>query len=132
MVPILDFANHSSIRSYCVSKPRQIPTPGASVLRTKATTANPNPHLVPNRVAFELRSAARLKAGQEVSFEYHGHGNTELWAEYGFVESPERDGDWRSLRWAHVDVEHHVRKLWEGADSKCEKEEALRACGCWQ
>ena len=132
LVPILDFVNHSSFRDQCVSKPVLIPTSGSAPPRLKATNLNPNPHLVPGKIAFELMCSDRdLKAGEEVRFQYHAHGNTELWAEYGFVEVP-ADGKWDSLPWGQVDVSHVVGELWKGKEMLKAKEEALRACGCWE
>lgn len=48
-------------------------------------------HLVPGRIAFQLLAPEEgLKEGEELTFEYHAMGNTEMWAEYGFAESPGR------------------------------------------
>ena len=55
--------------------------------RTRPAKRNPHPHLLPGNIAFDFVAPERgIEKGTELRFEYHRHCNTELWAEYGFVE----------------------------------------------
>ena len=130
LVPILDLVNHSSDPEECLSKPRQVPTPGPSSIRSKTGKPRVKAHLVPGKIAFELRSERDLEAGQELRFEYHAHANSELWAEYGFAESP-NGGEWRELRWGQADVARYLEELWDKTEDRVHKEETLKACGCF-
>ena len=71
-----------------------------------------------------------MKKGEEVMFEYGGHSNGVLFAEYGFVEMPREEG-WLGRRYGQVDVGWSVDELWETTEGREEKEEVLRAIGCW-
>ncbi|GAA97699.1 uncharacterized protein L969DRAFT_97486 [Mixia osmundae IAM 14324] len=61
LVPLLDMANHSST---CAN----------------ATVKYDHAH-------FELKLTRPVKRGEEIVFEYGGHDQATLWAEYGFIES---------------------------------------------
>ena len=126
LCPILDLANHSSNPSIQIPRPLQFassPTariPHADKRRRVGAAA----HLVPGKIGFRLIAPERgMKEGDEVCFEYGGHGNAALWAEYGFVET--------GSRFAEVDLGEYIRPLWDGVDGGGAKEEVLRAIGCW-
>lgn len=96
LVPILDLANHSS--NPTIPRPRQIPAPLAAIHPCPAQPSTSGPsrmadgrvgHLIPGRIAYSLVAPSEgFERGKELRFEYHGLCNTELWAEYGFAESP--------------------------------------------
>lgn len=73
-------------------------------------------------------------------FEYGGHSNATLFAEYGFCEVPEAEEDdkWLLLKNGELDVGWIVDKFWEeevkknsNEEDAAEKQKALEAIACW-
>jgi hypothetical protein len=92
-----------------------------------------------------------IKEGEEVFFEYGGHSNATLFAEYGFIELPaaadadgtgedgdgahasngeEEEVDWLRLSHGEVDVGGIVDEIWAERRSE-EKRATLESIGCW-
>ena len=83
--------------------------------------------MIPGKTAFSLIAPEEgFKAGTELRFEYHGHANSELWAEYGFAEMPE--GGWEKGKYSELDLNHLVRRRWKEDPQKVA---ALEKIGCW-
>lgn len=81
--------------------------------------------MTPGKVGFSLVAPERgLAAGEEIMFEYGSHSNDVLFAEYGFVE--------KGRAYSGVDVDWIVEELWREAKCGKEKEEVLKAIGCWR
>nr|KIR86453.1 hypothetical protein I308_03401 [Cryptococcus tetragattii IND107] len=160
LVPILDMINHSSDPSLNAPRVRQLSTPSPAprprltARRTHKQTPSSdrngqNPtgysrnglHLVPGKIDLRLIAPDReMRKGEEVLFEYGGHSNATLFAEYGFCEVPEAEEDnkWLLLKNGELDVGWIVDKLWEeevknngNEEDAAEKQKALEAIACW-
>ncbi|KIR64124.1 hypothetical protein I314_02909 [Cryptococcus bacillisporus CA1873] len=160
LVPILDMINHSSDPSLNAPRVRQLSTPSPAprprlaARRTHKQTPSSdwngqNPagysrnglHLVPGKIDLRLIAPDReMRKGEEVLFEYGGHSNATLFAEYGFCEVPEAEEDdkWLLLKNGELDVGWIVDKLWEeevknngNEEDAAEKRKALEAIACW-
>ncbi|KAK4689124.1 hypothetical protein P7C73_g987, partial [Tremellales sp. Uapishka_1] len=106
LVPILDFANHSSDPKVTIPAPV---TFSSSSLST------------PSTICFRLHSPEQgMNTDQEVLFQYGAHSNGMLLAEYGFCERQN----------AHSEVD--VGYLIDETDFEIKKKEALKAIGCWR
>ena len=83
LVPILDFANHSSAPDRTAHKSRQITIPRVRYLMT------------PDKMGSKLIAppSRRFAEGEEVLFEYGRHSNDLFLAEYGFIGSSEHHAE---------------------------------------
>ncbi|WVQ81248.1 hypothetical protein IAT38_003370 [Cryptococcus sp. DSM 104549] len=162
LVPILDFINHSSNPNFVAPRVRQLPTPspaarpgpGPTTRRTHKVSTSEDwaghgtgysrngVHLVPGKIDLRLIAPERgMELGEEVRFEYGGHNDAMLFAEYGFCETPEGEGEekWLTLKYGELDLGWMVDELWkekvgekdEEDDEEEEKQKVLEAIGCW-
>ncbi|OXC69576.1 hypothetical protein AYX13_01743 [Cryptococcus neoformans] len=157
LVPILDMINHSSDSSLNAPRVRQMSTPSPAPRSTRRTHRHtPSSdwnsqnltgysrnglHLVPGKIDLRLIAPDReMQKEEEVLFEYGGHSNATLFAEYGFCEAPEGvdDDKWLRLKNGELDVGWIVDELWKekvknngNEEDAAEKQKALEAIACW-